>query len=306
MEFNDGNQWHFVTDVDRYVRERSMYEMRTCSAKNGRMYVDPQFRGQRERVQPRVRGYLHYQFPYQNAGSPERQATFFCDAIGELRDNEMVMLDTEAESGLRDPADFMRRWCAVVEPRLRTLAWIYVPSALAGSLTRAVTGSRIVKAPRYSGGERIGPTPSWPHDVHQYTKCGRFPGSEHGPGDVNVTALTVEQMLARCRPQRKDNDTVHNHTIRGQGALKLICPVGRASATTARAWMSASLADGEGTIRVWAQDDDSGVNDWTWKLAIRDGRSNRPWTELRDGTTQLVIQHDLTGTGTVCLETLAR
>lgn len=150
MEFCDGNQWHYVTDVELYVREREMYEMRTCSAdpKRGyRMYVDTQFARQRELLQPRMRAYLHYQFPYEQAGSPEVQAAFFCDTIGALRANEMVMLDTEGASGLRNPADFMRRWCALVEPRLGTLAWIYVPSALADSLTRAVTGPRIVKAP---------------------------------------------------------------------------------------------------------------------------------------------------------------
>lgn len=201
MEFNDGNRWHYVTDFDRYVRERQMYEMRTCSAQAGRMYIDPQFRSQRQNLQPRLHAYLHYQFPYQNAGTPERQAEFFCAAIGELRDNEMVMLDTEAGSGLRDPADFMRRWCAIVEPRLNTLAWIYIPSALAGSLTRAVTGPRIVKAPRYSGNAGIGDPPWWPHDVHQYTDRGYFPGSNE-PGDVNVTSLTVNEMLTRCGGRR--------------------------------------------------------------------------------------------------------
>lgn len=197
--FNDGNQWHYVTDPDAYVREHpEVYEMRTCSARDGRMYVDSQFASQRRLMQPRVRGYLHYQFPWQNAGTPEAQAKFFCDVLGELRLNEMVMLDTEEGSGLIDPADFVRRWCAVVEPRLRTRAWIYVPSALAGKLTREVTGQRIVKAPRYSGHSGIGAIPHWPHDVHQYTKAGPFPGSPHGPGDCNVTSWTVDQLLSRC------------------------------------------------------------------------------------------------------------
>jgi len=202
VEFCDGNQWHYVTDVELYVREREMYEMRTCSAdpKRGyRMYVDTQFARQRELLQPRMRAYLHYQFPYEQAGSPEVQAAFFCDTIGALRANEMVMLDTEGASRLRNPADFMRRWCALVEPRLGTLAWIYVPSALADSLTRAVTGPRIVKAPRYSGHTGKGPKPWWPHDVWQYTQTGHFIGSPHGPGDCNVTEWTVDQLLARCK-----------------------------------------------------------------------------------------------------------
>lgn len=196
MEFNDGNKWHFVTAARAYPYP--MYEMRTCSASGGRMYVDPQFASQRAMLQPRVAGYLHYQFPYQNAGSPEQQAHFFCDALGALRPGEMVMLDTEAGSGLTDPAGFLRRWCAVVEPRLGTLAWVYVPRDLARALNRDVTGRRIVKAPRYSGHAGKGAPPDWPHDVWQYTDRGHFPGSPHGPGDCNHTDWTVQQLLARC------------------------------------------------------------------------------------------------------------
>jgi len=165
-------------------------------------------------LQPRVRGYLHYQFPYENAGTPERQADFFCNAIGELRPNEMVMLDTEGASGLRDPADFTLRWYSVVEPRLRTLSWSYVPRDLRNSLTRAVTGRRIVKVPYYSGHSGVGTAPSWPYDVHQYTDRGPFPGSPHGPGDCNVTGWTTEGLLAHCRgagtqpqlPTLREND----------------------------------------------------------------------------------------------------
>lgn len=206
MEYSDGNTWHYVTDPGRYVRERDMYEMRTCSARSGRMYIDPQFDSQRAMLQPRLRGYLHYQFPYQNMGTPEAQANFFCDAIGQLRSNEMVMLDTEDGSGLNDPVDFMRRWCAVVETRLNTLAWIYVPRGLAGRLTPAVTGPRIRKCPRYSGGPGKGRAPDWPWDVWQYTDRGYFPGSPHGPGDCNYTEWTVERMLVHCRGTQPAED----------------------------------------------------------------------------------------------------
>lgn len=200
MEFNDGNQWHYITNVDTYVREREMYEMRACSARDGRrMYVDPQFASQRDLVQPRVRAYLHYQFSYQNAGSPEQQADFLCDTLGSLRPNEMVMLDVESTSGLVDPANFVRCWCARVELRLGTLAWVYVPRELADRVTRDVTGSRVVKAPRYSGYDGRGKPPSWSYDVWQYTDKGYFPGSAHGPGDCNYTELTVNDILTRCR-----------------------------------------------------------------------------------------------------------
>jgi len=196
-EFSDGNQWHYITDPAAYERARLMYEYRVASGSTGQMLVDTQWVQQRAAMQPLLDGMLYYQKPY-NKESPEAQANLFCDILGHLAPNEMVMLDIEGDINVPDPADFVRRWCAVVEPRLNTLAWIYIPQSLSGALTRAVTGNRIIKAPKYSGTDQRGPAPSWPYDVHQYSDRGWFPGG-NGPGDANFTDLTVPQMLDRCR-----------------------------------------------------------------------------------------------------------
>jgi len=197
MDWNDGNQYHYITDSAAYERACLMYEYRVLSGSTGQMLTDTRFAQQRAAMQPLLDGMLYYQKPY-NKETPEAQATLFCDLLGHLAPNEMVMLDIEGDINVPDSADFVRRWCAVVEPRLNTLAWIYVPQSLSGALTRAVTGNRIVKAPKYSGTDQRGPAPSWPHDVHQYTDKGVFPGG-NGPGDANFTDLTVPQMLDRCR-----------------------------------------------------------------------------------------------------------
>ncbi len=197
MEFSDGNQWHYVTDPAAYEQNRLMYEYRAASGSTGQMLIDTKFAQQRAAMQPLLDGMLYYQKPY-NKETPEAQANMFCDLLGRLAPNEMVMLDIEGDINVPDPADFMHRWLGVVESRLNTLAWIYVPQSLSGVLTRAVTGNRIVKAPKYSGADQRGPAPSWPHDVHQYSDKGWFPGG-NGPGDVNFTDLTVPQMLDRCR-----------------------------------------------------------------------------------------------------------
>ena len=201
MEFNDGNQWNYVVDPNAYMRSREMYEYRACSAKdvNGvfSMYQDTRFDEQRARMSA-CQGLLFYQFPYQDF-TPEAQADYFCNIIGTLRSNEMVMLDTEEGSGLTNPADFANRWLTRVEARLNTLAWVYVPRTLSAALSRKVTGNRIVKAPRYSGDATIGLKPNWSYDVHQYSDKGLFPGSDDGIGDVNVTTWSVSQLLARCQ-----------------------------------------------------------------------------------------------------------
>ncbi len=197
MEWSDGNQYHYITDSAAYERACLMYEYRVLSGSTGQMLTDTRFAQQRAAMQPLLDGMLYYAKP-DSQSTPEQQAALFCDLLGRLAPNEMVMLDTEPSCNLADYADFMRRWCAVVEPRLNTQAWIYVPQALSGALTRAVTGNRIVKAPKYSGTDQRGPAPSWPYDVHQYTDKGVFPGG-NGPGDANFTDLSVPQMLDRCR-----------------------------------------------------------------------------------------------------------
>lgn len=192
MEFNDGNQWHFVTNPTQYKASRTMYEFRATSGTNR----DTQFSGQRGMF----KGFpsLMYHFPYESSNSPEWQADHLADTVGALTDNDMFMLDSEGASGLKNPADFSRRFFARLEARTDKLCWQYVPSALAGSLTRAVTGNRIVKAPRYSGNASRGAAPTWPYDVHQYTDRGGFPGSPHGPGDCNFTTWTTKQLVDRC------------------------------------------------------------------------------------------------------------
>jgi hypothetical protein len=141
-----------------------------------------------------------YQFPWQNAGTPEQQAQFLIDTLGGgLRWNEMVMLDPEERSALVNPREFTQRWLAHIEPRLHCRSWVYVPGVLAAALPRTVTGDRIVMAPHPSATAQRGAPPDWPWDVHQYSFTGPFPGCTQS-GDISYTELTAQQMLERCNP----------------------------------------------------------------------------------------------------------
>ncbi len=214
MDFNDGSQYRVVTDPAAQLAEREVYCFRVASARNGVPYIDTAFAQHREQLRE-MPALLMYQFVWQDAGTPEAQANLFCDTIGELRPNEMVMLDIEVGGKITDPADFARRWLAVVEGRLQTRAWLYIPRALSAALQPLVDG-RIIMAPRYSGSASRGTAPDWPHDVHQYTDKGYFPGCTQ-TGDVSFTNLTVAQMLDRSSPGRNSMPSSYNGWSAGPG-----------------------------------------------------------------------------------------
>jgi hypothetical protein len=213
VEFNDGSMYRVVSDPPALLRERQVYMHRAASARSGVPYVDPTFADHRARLSglPLL---VWYQYVYQNAGTPEAQADFLCKAIGTLRPNETVMIDIETGGGITDPQDFARRWLAVVEPRLLCLAWVYVPGALAAALPRTFTGDRVVMAPRYSGTASRGAAPTWPHDVHQYTDQGHFPGCTQS-GDTSYTALSLETLKARSQtvPVSQNGYTANDRAV---------------------------------------------------------------------------------------------
>lgn len=203
MEFNDGNQWHRLTDVDAYrAAGRDLYAYRVASKDKttNQMYVDRSFDAHRK-ISAGLKGTLLYQFVYSDL-DPQVQANFFCDALGYgLQQQEMVCVDLEVGGGFNGQNInlFTRTWLNAVEAILDTKAWIYVPKSLSTPVG-AFAGDRLLWAPLYSGSAARGPAPSWRHDVHQYTDVGPFPGSPDGPADVSYTALTTEAMLARCNP----------------------------------------------------------------------------------------------------------
>lgn len=199
MDFNDGSMYRVVADPARQLAERQLYMHRLGSVRLGVPYVDPTFADHRRRL-ARMPGLVWYQYVHAAPG-PEAQADVLCYTLGRLAQNEMVMLDLEPGSATNPSGlttanvqDFAARWLAVVEMRLSCLAWLYVPGSFAAAVPRSFTGARVVMAPHYSG------TPSWPHDVHQYTESGYFPGCTQ-TGDVSRTSLTVAEMLRRCNPR---------------------------------------------------------------------------------------------------------
>lgn len=110
---------------------------------------------------------------------------------------------------------------------------------------------------------------------------------------------------AKQKPKEDDMGLV-NFPINGKGVLPLICPVGKASGVISAAWVSATVIEGKGTIRAFAQSDTAGLHDWTWNLENKDGLCQRQGMALWDGVTQVMLHYDLTGRGVIALETRSK
>lgn len=134
--------------------------------------------------------------------------------------------------------------------------------------------------------------------------------------EINAGVAEVTRIASKIRnggvaapvvTSRKDNMIDNRELGPGSGDIRLIVPVGKASITTARAWLSATVNGPDlGSVRGWFQSDTGGISDFSWTIGYADGHSNRPWTEMPDGTTQVNLQYDMPDGGTICVETLAK
>lgn len=142
------------------------------------------------------------------------------------------------------------------------------------------------------------------------------PGKGEGPGvTFPMDRFRAEVWAALHAVHSEEDNSMQNISIRGTGRTVLICPTGEASALNRQVWLSAAALDlrGPGWIQVYAQGSAGGVNEWRWTEAdLAPGPHNllrRPWRELENRTTHLVVSWDLskaTEGGTLCLETRTR
>jgi hypothetical protein len=136
------------------------------------------------------------------------------------------------------------------------------------------------------------------------------PGAGRGPGipfDMNVFRREVWDALTHNQPATKGENMIETHRVRGTDNLRLICPTGKASAITAKAWISGTVDGPEtGRMAVFFQSDTGGISDVRWEIGFRNGRSDRRWADVPDGTTQINVEHALAGDGTITLEVLSK
>lgn len=134
-----------------------------------------------------------------------------------------------------------------------------------------------------------------------------YNGGDAYAADAMARYAVWNAALRTAKAQPKGENMLENYRVTGNGTLRLICPVGSASAITGKAWLSAA-SDGPdaATVRWFAQSDTKGISDGTWTIGVHSGRSDRPVVELPDGTTQISVVYQFGQDGVIALETQSK
>lgn len=206
MIYYDTNQWHWIRDAAACRQACDTIMLRACGRDaNGVFHVDSRFEQDRSEYGD-LTALGHYQRVW-DGRSAEWQADFYIDTTGPLPINEWPMVDVE--TGVSDPAEFLRRWLDRYESRQQRRAAVYAPRSL-WKLLLPVMGDRIKITPSYSR------APWWgPFDVWQDSSTAPFPGGGDA-GDRNRTDLAPEQILARTNMQGQ-SDQGHAYFTDKQG-----------------------------------------------------------------------------------------
>src|SRR5690606_39474746 len=98
-------------------------------------------------------------------------------------------------------------------------------------------------------------------------------------------------------------DGIRDFHVTGVQTCALPISTGNASALVARAWLSATVIGPDpGWIHCWFQSDFGGIADAERVIGFKDGRSERPWVELPNGTTTINIHYRMPQGGCLTLE----
>ncbi|RZT87434.1 D-alanyl-D-alanine carboxypeptidase-like protein [Pseudonocardia sediminis] len=139
------------------------------------------------------------------------------------------------------------------------------------------------------------------------------------PADADaMTALALRELAGGSAPASatppvsapaipEDIEVLDNTPLAaGRNDFRLIVPTGSASQLIARSWVSIVGNGANVTGTIYAQSDTGGLKNFPVSASFANGHSQRWWTELPSGTTQIGIVLDAPRGGTLALEAKAK
>lgn len=135
------------------------------------------------------------------------------------------------------------------------------------------------------------------------------------PWDVFIRYVVGDPGSGMEIPVTKiEEDELDFFRYSGKGREAIPCPTGSASANNRKVFVSvtASSVTGPAWVQIFAQSFQAGIDDWKWtEKELTPSAQNlvqRPWKQVKSGTSHLVISWDLTNASegaTLLLETIA-
>lgn len=133
------------------------------------------------------------------------------------------------------------------------------------------------------------------------------PGRKIDPVGIDMTGFRTDVARWITHPDPSPASSPEDPVISyawpaGVGAHKLVCPVGKASAVTAAAWLSLACDGVISHYDIWFQADQGGISEVHGALD-KDRRGN--W-QIPDGTTQITVHYVSTGPVGAAIEVRAK
>lgn len=135
--------------------------------------------------------------------------------------------------------------------------------------------------------------------------------SHTDPGEYFPWDVFLNMIEGQLDDEEEERMRIDNYDLRDTGSRVLLYPIGHMGADNIEAWVSASTLGmtGKGFVRVFAQGDKGGMQEWLWDewvlAQMPDNLARRPGIYLKDGVTKLLLDWDLRSSkhgGVFCVE----
>lgn len=121
---NDISKWQGDVDYNTFKNNAQFVIIKTTEGTN---FVDPKFKRNQEEAHKTniLLGYYHFARP-DLGNSAQAEADDFLEAIGDLRDGELLALDYECPNQTQAHVDWCRQWLDYVYSKTKVRAFIYL------------------------------------------------------------------------------------------------------------------------------------------------------------------------------------
>ena len=189
---NDVASYQGDINYDVYKNNTNFVIMKSTE---GNGFVDPKFkRNQSESRRVNLPlGYYHFARP-DLGNTPEAEANFFLQTLGELKPGEVLCLDYEPPVQTQADVDWCKKWLDFVQAKTKVKSFVYLNQSQVKKFDwkKVIDGGYALWIAAYTGSPTNNNfvTGQWPTAaMQQWTSSQKVPGILNGTGNVDGNAF---------------------------------------------------------------------------------------------------------------------